>query len=220
MATSDKLLQSTPPDDPLRNETIIAEDIGFEQFLTLFSERHAEWIMGKVILVVSNNTRHQIILGLLFSLFNTFLGLKKIAGRILLAGIPMHITDKQPAREPDLMVVLGDKIEKIQETYLDGPADIVVEIVSPESSKRDRGDKFDEYEAAGVAEYWLLDPLRRESKVYTLDADGYYRPLPVDEQGRLTSRVLPGFAIEADLLWRENPPDGAELIELVQEMIS
>lgn len=46
----------------------------------------------------------------------------------------------------------------MKETYLDGPADLVVGIVSPDSVGRDRGEKFYEYAQGGVPEYWLIDP--------------------------------------------------------------
>lgn len=58
--------------------------------------------------------------------------------------------------------VAEEHLDRLQEMHLEGPADLVVEIVSPESRLRDRGEKFAEYELAGVSEYWLLDPeLRR-----------------------------------------------------------
>ena len=54
----------------------------------------------------------------------------------------------------------------MQATYLDGPADVVVEIISPESRLRDRGEKFAEYEMGGVREYWLIDSERHEADWY------------------------------------------------------
>ncbi len=51
----------------------------------------------------------------------------------------------------------------------DGPPDLVVEVISPESVGGDRGEKFHEYEGAGIAEYWLVDPQREVLEVYVLD---------------------------------------------------
>ncbi|MEJ7756097.1 MAG: Uma2 family endonuclease [Nocardioidaceae bacterium] len=56
-----------------------------------------------------------------------------------------------------------------QKTYLDGAADLAIEIISPESIGRDRGEKFVEYEAAGIREYWLIDPERRQAEFYRLE---------------------------------------------------
>jgi Uma2 family endonuclease len=51
---------------------------------------------------------------------------------------------------------------------------LIVEIISPESSGRDRGEKFYEYEMAGVREYWLIDPQREQVEFYELNAEGRY----------------------------------------------
>jgi Uma2 family endonuclease len=135
----------------LRPETIVAEGVSFEEFLTQFADVHAEWVSGKVI-VVKKNVRHQIILGFLSLFLNLYLGFKSL-GRVYLAGVPMWISDAVPAREPDLIVVLKAHQDRIRSNHLLGPADIVVEVVSPKSTVRDRVDKVTEYAQAGLLEY-------------------------------------------------------------------
>ena len=54
-----------------------------------------------------------------------------------------------------------DHLGRFKENRLEGAADLVVEIISPESVDRDRDRKFYEYEQGGILEYWLIDPLRR-----------------------------------------------------------
>lgn len=196
--------------------------ITFADYLRLYDGQRAEWIAGKVEVHVSNNTLHNRLLWLVLRLFGYFLDLKPV-GEILLEGVPMYLGDDKPARQPDLMIMLNENRGRIQPTYLDGAADVVVEIVSPESGARDRGDKFYEYEAAGVREYWLIDPQRREADVYGLqtviEGDApVYRRLPLDAQGRLQSAVLPGFAFDASLLWADEPPSGMALLRLIGEM--
>jgi Uma2 family endonuclease len=206
-------------DDPARNETVVAEGVSFENFLEFFAEKHAEWLMGKVILIVTNNTLHQRIQMFLGTLLNLFLGYKSL-GQILSAGVSMYISDNQPARQPDLLVILNEHRDRIKAQYIAGPADIAIEIVSPESSKRDRGDKVDEYEAAGVQEYWLFDPLRRDAVIYELGVEGRYHVRPLDKHGRVTSGVLPGFALDPALLWQDEHPAGPEMVALVEQMTS
>ena len=116
--------------------------------------------------------------------------------------------------------MLNENRQRIQVNSVEGPADLVVEIVSPESIERDYETKLQEYAVAGVREYWLLDPLKSKAIFYALGESGVYHALPTDSQGRLASQLLPGFALQPDLLWREDPPTGPELIALVQAMIA
>jgi Uma2 family endonuclease len=214
---TEKLILQEMFDDPAEGETIIAEGVTFENFLKYFGEKHTEWLVGKVIQVVTNNTQHNEILSFLVYLLKLFLTFKPI-GRLLLAGIPMKVGADRPAREPDLLFVLNENAARIKTNYLDGPADLVVEIVSPESVDRDRAKKLLEYEAAGVKEYWLIDPLRTEWVIYALGDGGHYHPRPSDSEGRLTSAVLPGFALQPAMLWQETLPNSPDLIEMARQM--
>ncbi len=204
-------------EDPAEGETIIADGVSFQDFLTRFSEGHYEWVMGKVIYVVSNSRPHAAIIAFLIHLFQLYLGFKQI-GRVFATGYPQYVGDDRPAREPDILVVLNDRLDRTQPTYLDGPADLAVEVVSPESHTRDRGTKMREYEAAGVREYWLIDYRRQEAICYKLDAQGIYRATPLNAHGRLASSLLPGFSLDPNWLWNENFPHGEALVEAVRAM--
>jgi Uma2 family endonuclease len=202
---------------PEAQKQYAATGLTFEEFLTQFAEVHAEYHMGNVEVIVTNNTQHQEIIMFLVALLRQVLGLRKL-GRLMLAGVPMKLHGDLPKREPDLMIIFNKNADRIKATYVDGPADIVIEIVSPESDERDHGPKLLDYEAAGVGEYWLFDPLREEADVYALEPSGRFRRLAKDEKGRIVSRLLTGFALDPAILWRDRLPEGLELIELVQEM--
>src|SRR5205823_731423 len=105
------------------------------------------------------------------------------------------------------MFVMNEHLDRLTRTYLDGPADLVVEIVSPESEVRDRQEKLLEYEAAKIPEYWLLDQPRQEALFYVLDATGHYRLASVSEDGIYTSTVLTGLRLRVEWLWRTPIPD-------------
>jgi len=60
-------------------------------------------------------------------------------------------------RVPDLLFVTSAHVGRQHPTYLDGPRDLAVKIISPDSVGRDRGEKVVEYEQAGIPEYWLAD---------------------------------------------------------------
>jgi Uma2 family endonuclease len=107
---------------------------------------------------------------------------------------------------PDILFLADDHLGQMKGTYVDGPADLVVEVVSPDSEIRDHDEKFVEYEAAGIPEYWLIDVARHEAHFYVLNAQGQYREEAVGEDGIYTSTVLPGLRVRVDWLWRDPLP--------------
>jgi Uma2 family endonuclease len=82
----------------------------------------------------------------------------------------------------------------------------VVEIFSPESIGRDRGDKFYEYERAGIPEYWVIDPETERAEFWQLDAQDKYQLVPADAAGAYHSRALPGFWLRVAWLWQQPLP--------------
>ena len=117
----------------------------------------------------------------------------------------MHLDAIPSVREPDLLFVAAANLDRLGDNYLEGPADLVVEIVSPDSIGLDRGDKFAEYEKAGIPEYWLIDPLREQAEFYLLDRS-HYR-LADTRDGRFHSAVLPSFSLQIAWLWQEPLPN-------------
>jgi Uma2 family endonuclease len=158
------------------------------------------------------------ILEFLIKLLGLYLDFKPI-GQLLIPSFTMYVGEDKPGREPDLMIVLNAHRGRIKHTYLDGAADMAVEIVSPESVERDYEQKIREYAAVGVKEYWLIDPDAKDTFINALNAQGKYERLPLNSEGKLVSGLLPGFALDPNLFWRETMPKGAELITLVQGMV-
>ena len=174
--------------------------ISFEEFLAWADEdTRAEWVDGEVVPMSPDNVDHLRIVQFLYDLVGSFVRQRQL-GEVFMTRLLMRLATRPSGREPDLSFVSAAHAERIKATYLDGPADLVVEVASPESAARDRGEKFLEYEAAGVPEYWLVDPLREEAGFYRLGPDGRYRLAPLDADGWCYSAVLPGFRLRPDWL--------------------
>jgi Uma2 family endonuclease len=124
----------------------------------------------------------------------------------------MKLQATNSARMPDVMFVSTKRLEQLRHTYLDGAADLTVEIISPDSVDRDRSDKFSEYQIAGVREYWLIDPDRRTAEFFELGADRRFYPVPLCD-GAFRSSVVPGFWLKPTWLWEDPLPDPIEVLK-------
>lgn len=176
----------------------------YEEFLAWCDEdTWAEWVEGEVVMVSPASMQHQAIKRFLLVLLSAYAEQHNV-GCVLDAPFQMRLADLQRGREPDLLFIAKDHLDKLKETYLDGPADLVVEIVSPESGPRDRGEKYYEYEAAGVREYWLIDPDRTQAEFHRLNKQRRYELIAPDANRVYRSEAVPGFWVKVDWLW-QNP---------------
>jgi Uma2 family endonuclease len=189
---------SAVPDVPLMT---------FEEYLEWPHEnQHVEWVNGKVVPMSPVSAEHQDIVGFLLILISHFVRARRL-GRVLFDPFQMKSAPNLPVRAPDILFVANENLHRLKKNHLDGPADLVVEIISPGSGATDRGDKFYEYEAGGVPEYWLIDPQRKQAEFYERGEDGIYHPALVGEDGIYHSRVLNGLWLQVNWLWRKPLPD-------------
>jgi Uma2 family endonuclease len=197
---------------------VIASGISYEDFLRNFDDQHVEWVYGNVIRMSPVTEEHNNLSVFLITLFSAFLS-GSGGGRIFHDPMIMRPRADLPARAPDLQVILPENTSIIKENEIAGPADLVVEIVSPESHRRDRIEKFGEYEQGGVKEYWIIDPSRKETLFYQLDDSGFYAPVNPDEDGIYQSRVLDKLRLPVDIFWRDELPRVPEIMSLVTAML-
>ena len=131
-------------------------------------ERREELIAGKIVAMSPASTGHTYVSGNIYRIFGNYLQGKNCVafGDGLL--VRLSGTDKFV---PDVMVVCNR--DKIKRTYINGAPDLVVEVLSPSTAKKDRGYKKAAYESSGVPEYWIVKPADKSIEVYLLE-DGRY----------------------------------------------
>ena len=179
------------------------EPISYEAFLERTDLTFAEWVDGEVIVKPSETSRHQDLVVFLSTSISVWIEERDLGWT--LSRFQIKLAPNLPGREPDFFFVRHASPAKLHTYYLEGPADLTVEIASLKSRARDRGEKFYEYEQAGVKEYWLIDPEREQAEFYLLDERGVYQAVPLDD-GVFRSEVLEGLGLDTSWLWQEPLP--------------
>lgn len=198
---------------------VIAKDVSLENYLKYYAEQHCEWVEGWVIQMAPGTLKHNGLLYYLYQLLDIYFTLKPI-GQVVGQPFVLRLPEfPNRRREPDLIIVLNTNPNELKNTYMDGAPDICVEIVSEESTARDYGDKFAEYEAGGVPEYWILDSLRQETHFYRLGEQKRYVRQLEDEQGYYRTETLPGLALHVPTLWQDALPDPLTTADAVKAML-
>lgn len=106
--------------------------------------------------------------------------------------------------QPDLLFIRRDRLHLYQASgVVDGPPDLVVEILSPSSRSIDLLRKPALYARGGLPEYWQADPDRRTLRIF-VHRDGQYDEV-LTENGLLRSTVLPGLVIDPAALFANLP---------------
>ena len=192
----------------------VPQKLTYEEFLREYDGQYAEYVEGEVIIPMSVTKTHNELTQLLSSVLQFYAEAKKL-GRIYNEPYQMKmiLDGNVKGREPDIFFVKTENLDRVKEQFFDGAADLVIEVISPESVARDTQDKFEEYEAAGVKEYWLIDPNRRTANFYGFDETGKYRLLPILPDEKFESRVVEGLWIKPEWLWQTLPG----LMEILKE---
>jgi Uma2 family endonuclease len=181
----------------------------YDEFLAWADEDvHAEWVpvnihgVGEVIVQMPPKYTHQAVVGFLYGLLKAFVETFGL-GEMLVAPFEVKLSTGS-SREPDILFVAREHADRLTEARVVGPPDLVVEVVSRDSVKRDRSDKYHEYRDAGVREYWVIDPRdgQRRADFFALDEAGEYHLFATEEDARVESRVLPGFWLHPEWLWQ------------------
>ncbi len=183
-------------------------------------ERHGrfvEWTDGTVIAMPQPTIQELQVRWFLRTVFEVYLE-QSGGGRAMGDPFTMKTGVDLPARQPDVFVILPERLHMLHEREFAGAAHLVIEITTAGYEERDTYEKFHEYEQGGVDEYWILDLQRREPLFYVRGEDGLFhaRP-PID--GVYTSHVLPKLHIPVNLLWQEKLPEVIEIVQMVENML-
>jgi Uma2 family endonuclease len=158
-------------------------------------KRH-ELIDGEHYVTPSPSTRHQRISGNLHLLIGNWLEQHRI-GQVFYAPYDVVFSDVDIV-EPDLLYLSNERAAQVvTEKHAKGVPELVIEIASPSTRRRDETIKRRLYERAGVSEYWVVDPELDVVRVYRREAGGFGRPIELSREAGdvLSTPLLPGLEL-------------------------
>lgn len=171
----------------------------YADYCQLPDDRRYELIDGEFYLIPSPGTAHQRAFLQLARRMADF-GESRQLGVVYIAPFDLILSDHDTL-QPDILFVAADRQHIITARACEGAPDLVVEVLSPSTSRRDLVLKRERYARFGVREYWLVDPVARSIEVLTLQ-EGVFQSQGI-YAGDLSpvSAVLPGFAFRAEAIF-------------------
>jgi Uma2 family endonuclease len=126
--------------------------------------------------------------------------------RLKTAPLDVYLDDNNCV-EPDIFWVSPDSVQCRlgEDGYWYGAPELIVEVLSPSTTHRDEGVKYDLYEKYGVQEYWIADPVLRLLKVFVRQGDVFRRVGVFNTEESFVSPILGGQTVEVKRLFPQMP---------------
>src|SRR6266487_2095606 len=160
----------------------------YEEYYRLDDDQRYEIIDGNLLMAPAPDTWHQDWSRELFRILDRHVRTHRL-GKVYYAPIDVVLNEENTV-QPDLVFIANANLGIVQRRAIFGTPDLLVELVSPSSVRRDRYDKKDFYARFGVKEYWIGDPANKSLEILTLKAGRYELHCAAEEKGNLTSLVL------------------------------
>jgi Uma2 family endonuclease len=135
------------------------------------------------------------------TLITSLFGLARAHGFAYVSGRDVIMRLGEDAFTPDVFAVGPGRSRLVNEHYLDGPADLVIEVLLPGHEAYDREVKRRRYGPGGVPEFWLVDPVKRSVELLRWTGQEY-RPSLVNSDDKYRSRSFPGLSFHPKKLWQ------------------
>lgn len=173
------------------------------EYLALGTNRLVEFSDGCIEVLPMPSWIHQMIVKYLLRALDDFVESGNL-GSVLVAPYPIRILPGK-LREPDVLFLKPNRVASKRRPP--SGADLVIEVVSEGSENRERDlvTKRDEYAAAAIPEYWIVDPEMRTITVLTLSENATVYSVHGEFRigDRATSKLLEGFAVDVNVVFRE-----------------
>jgi Uma2 family endonuclease len=170
----------------------------YADYLGVGDENYFEIINGKAFMSPAPELFHQRWARKIFLAIERHVESRKL-GEVFFAPVDVVLDDKNVV-QPDLVFVSSPRAGIMDRRGIMGTPDLVVEIVSPTSLRRDRYEKRELYARFRVKEFWLADVANRSIEILALRNDGYELLGCATNEGTVRSEILPGFELDLSAL--------------------
>jgi Uma2 family endonuclease len=157
-----------------------------------------ELLEGELIVSPAPTPRHQRAVGLIVR----FLGRAEDAGHGQVYVAPLYVVfDEDNVAEPDVLFIRTERLYIVGEADIRGAPDLVVEVLSASTRRRDLRPKLQIYARYRVPYYWIVDPDAETVQVYELGDEGYRAPITLRAGQQLGCPLFPGITIDVGRLF-------------------
>lgn len=162
--------------------------------------RRYEVIGGKLYMAPAPNIAHQFASGELYRRLANH-NVQHHLGILLSAPTDVLLT-QDTVVQPDILFVKAERSQIVTRQNVAGAPDLVIEILSPGTARRDRREKLEAYAAFGVPHYWILDAERHTLESLELHEGGYVLIYLGRHNDVFAPTLFPGLTIPLEALWR------------------
>lgn len=159
-----------------------------------------ELINGMIAKRGAPSLKHQNAVTVLLTRLQIFVSEKKL-GKVFVAPLDVYFDDGN-CFQPDICYISNERSFLLENgEYINGAPDLVVEVISPGTSKNDRVTKKAIYEKYAVKEYWLIDPIYRTVEIFVMKDNSLQLNAIQENIGKVESVLLPGFELMIESLF-------------------
>lgn len=170
----------------------------YEDLFNLPDDKRYEIIDGELYEMTAPRPKHQRAIGKLF--LTLVPPASAIGAEVMLSPLDVFMPGADPA-EPDLLVLLPEKLHLVSDRGVEGAPDLVVEVLSPSNPNHDLKRKRELYARGGVSEYWIVDPDAAKIEVLVLSGTQYRTDVSAGSDELVTSTILPGLSFQSSTIF-------------------
>ncbi|MGH9341095.1 MAG: Uma2 family endonuclease [Acidobacteriota bacterium] len=175
----------------------------YEDYALMPGDKRYELIDGDLLMTPAPRPYHQIVAKRIEAALDSFVEERGL-GLILYAPCDIYLS-RYDVVQPDILFIAKDRLGIVQEKYIRGAPDLVVEVLSPSDPERDRETKRKLYARYGVREYWIADPDVKSIEVMHREQTEWKAIQTFSRADRLVSPLLPDFQLDLSLVFKPFP---------------